>query len=102
LASYLGCTAIVKSLLEAKANVDMQNKVQCIRIVHTMNFTMGLFVLQSRETALTSASASGSVEVVELLLEANAKIELEKMVRTSSQLFYQSNNCTVPVTNEKH
>ena len=42
-------------------------------------------VLQSGDTALTSASASGSVDIVELLLKANAKLELEKMVRRSSQ-----------------
>ena len=82
--------------------MDMQNKVQCNCIVHTMNVHSGFipfmsFVLQSGDTALTSASASGSVEVVERLLKANAEIELEKMVRTTSHHFYQQS--TVPVNN---
>ena len=82
--------------------MDVQNKVWYICIVHTMNVHNGFmsFVLQSGDTALTSASASGSVEVVELLLKANAEIELEKMVRTTGHLFYQQS--TVPVQKMVH
>ena len=81
--------------------MDMQNKVQCNCIVHTMNVHSGFipfmsFVLQSGDTALTSASASGSVEVVELLLKANAEIELEKMVRTTGHLSLSTKYSTSP------
>ena len=87
-ASFNGHVAIVRLLIEAKAQVNMQTEKVLLAYNYNMTHRQlrhptGVFCPQYGFTALYMAAQEGKVEVVRLLMEAKALMNIPAQVHTS-------------------
>ena len=82
-ASLEGHVDIVKILIEAQAQVNTQSEVCCYKVTHK-NICIYIETLcpQDGWTALHLAAQEGKVDVVRLLIDAEAQVNIQTEVHT--------------------
>ena len=83
-ASFNGHVDIVRILIEAKAKVNTQDEVCCYKITHCKTCICKYIYLcpQNGVTALYLAAQEGKVDVVRLLIDAEAQVNIQTEVHT--------------------
>ena len=99
IASFVGYADVVQTLIEAKAQINTQEEVccsyhqktHCTTHHHTQCHCIQLYILgkvtvclcpQGGQTALHMAALEGNVDVVRLLTEAQAQVNIQTEVHT--------------------
>ena len=84
-ASFEGHFDIVRILIEAQAQVNTQKEVCCYKITNMYICTLQLrlfYVHQDGVAALHMAAQEGKVDVVRLLIDAGAQVNIQTKVHT--------------------